>query len=436
MRHLVATCSLLLASGCHLTYATFDYREDAGTGTDAMPRDGGPDAQSPDGGSDSGPPDAGTSDGGPMDAGVDGGPPVEDCFDAIALGDEHTCAIRNDGSLWCWGANGSGRLGLGDETACAGTGSCSSPMRVGGETDWIAITAGGGHTCGIRSPGSLWCWGANILGQLGIGVGGPPRFSPAQVGTDTNWTQVVAGGSHSCGLRDDRSLWCWGWNGLEQVGSSSCGGSCSSPVRVGSAVNWIDIALGDEHTCGLRTDGSLWCWGNNNLGQLGVDTNPTAHDTPTQVGVSVDWMTMAAGAQHSCGIRADGSLWCWGSNGAGRLGLGGGATNRFAPEQVGTSTTWSAIALGGEHSCGLQGGLLHCWGSNSSGQLGLGDMSTRFVPARLEGTPWTVVDLGGHHTAGLRPGETYLWGDGADGQLGTGGASPEPLPAVVTCPEG
>ncbi len=260
---------------------------------------------------------------------------------AVAAGQGHSCGIRSDGSLWAWGWNANGQLGLGD------TSNRNVPTQVGIHQDWIAVKAGSFHSLGIRSDGSLWAWGGNNSGQLGVGY---PNNSPSptQVGTLRDWIAVTAGDLHSLGIRADGSLWAWGWNANGQLGLGNTNDSYHAPTLMGND-NWITVAAGHGHSLGTRSNGSLWAWGWNTYGQLGLGNTNDSYHAPTLVG-SDNWITVAAGFGHSLGIRSDGSLWVWGLNQYGQLGLGD-TRDRNVPTLVGKKFPWTMFlpAMVGHH---------------------------------------------------------------------------------------
>ena len=152
------------------------------------------------------------------------------------------------------------------------------------------------------------------------------------MGTDADWAKIGTGAEHTCGVRRDGSLWCWGSDETMQLGLEEIE-SVNVPTRVGTAFDWAKTFLGGWYTCGARTDRSLWCWGENEHGSLGLgDTE--YHQFPTQVGVGLDWANLSGnGDGHTCGLRTDRSLWCWGTNWAGQLGLGD-QEHRLVPTRV------------------------------------------------------------------------------------------------------
>jgi alpha-tubulin suppressor-like RCC1 family protein len=212
-----------------------------------------------------------------------------------AGGTWHDCGVRSDGSLWCWGVGTNGQLGINSTTTYA------TPQMVAASGYLPVVAAGYSHACALKTNGTAWCWGSNASGELGIG-NTTQQLVPVQVGTAMNWTQLSAGGSHgTCGLRSDHSLWCWG-NGT------------TAPVQLGTNA-WSQLSLGDDHACAI--------------GQVGDGTLVT-RASPTQIGTST-WASVAAGAQFTCALDTAGAMSCWGENTNGQLGLGNAWTTAFQP---------------------------------------------------------------------------------------------------------
>ncbi len=335
----------------------------------------------------------------------------------VAIADSHSCSVGTDGTLWCWGGNSRGQLGDGTND------DRSIPTRVGDDEDWNLVTAATNHSCAIKDDGTLWCWGSATSGRLGIGsTGGEQEFpTPQRVGSDNNWQQVQGHSRHTCGLRDDRSLWCWGPNTNGRLGLGHTE-TQNIPRLVAADEEWIDIGIGQSHTCAIRADGTLWCWGMGNFYRLGVGDNEDRHE-PTQVGSNNNWETVTGGRNYTCATRTDGSLWCWGHNSEGQLGHDDTET-REEPARVGISSQWSTISAGDGFTCGLrEGNELWCWGNNSVGQLGVGDTISRFRPVQVSSDhDWKVLATSGseHFCAITDDGQLMCWGSQDAQQLGTG----------------
>jgi alpha-tubulin suppressor-like RCC1 family protein len=333
----------------------------------------------------------------------------------------HSICLRSDGSLWAWGFNNYGQLGLGDVS------NRYTPARVGGDNNWVSITAGYCHTLAIRSDGSLWAWGWNQNGQLGLGDT-TNRLSPARVGTDNDWVLVAAGEHHTIALKSDGTLWAWGYNVYGQLG---LGDNIDRlvPTRIGTDNDWIWVSCGYYHTFALKSDGSLWAWGYNGSGQLGLgDTSDRW--IPTRVGTENRWVYVVCGSDYTAAIRSDGTLWAWGGNSYGQLGLGD-TSNRFTPTRVGTDNTWVRVTCGYSHTLALKSdGSLWAWGYNYYGQLGLGDTSNRLAPTRV-GTDnnWVSVECGSCFTLAIKSdGTLWVWGQNNFGQLGLGDTTDRRVP--------
>jgi len=295
----------------------------------------------------------------------------------VSAGNEHTMAIREDGSLWGWGAYGNGRLGNGESS-----GSTSSPVRIGNDNDWAFVSAGNSHTMAIRADGSLWAWGANWDGRLGNGVTTGNTTSPVRIGNDNDWAFVSAGNSHTMAIREDGSLWAWGNNANGRLGNGVTTGNTTSPVRVGGTYDWAFVSAGNEHTMGIRADGSLWAWGSNANGRLG-DGTTGGRTVPVRIDDANDWAFVSAGDNHTMGIRADGSLWAWGSNANGRLG-DGTTGGRISPVRIGDVSDWAYVSAGGGHTVAIRAdGSLWAWGLNTNGQLGDGTTTQRTSPVPI-----------------------------------------------------
>jgi alpha-tubulin suppressor-like RCC1 family protein len=340
-------------------------------------------------------------------------------------------ATKTDGTLWAWGANNYGQLGLGDVV------SRSSPSQVGALTNWAQVSAGGGSIVGVKKDGTLWAWGRNNWGALGIGATGR-LSSPVQVGSLTNWSQVSVGGyrddAFTLALKTDGTLWGWGYNRVGQLGIGNIT-DVSSPVQVGTLTSWSQVSAGYTHALAIKKDGTLWGWGYSYTsvgGYLGTG-NRTSTQSPVQVGSLTNWTQVASGKYQSVAIKNDGTVWSWGSSaGKGILGLGN-QEFAFSPTQVGALTNWSKIESGMDSSTSIKtDGTLWAWGYNNSGQLGLGDTATRSSPVQVGAlNTWAQV-TGNNATFAIKTdGTLWAWGSNTRGQLGIGSVVGKSSPVQV-----
>jgi alpha-tubulin suppressor-like RCC1 family protein len=306
-------------------------------------------------------------------------------FVSLALGESHTCGVRApEGAVACWGGNLAGQLGLGD------TASRAAPQIVPLGFSARRVTAGYRHACSVLADGSLWCWGDNTEGQLGLNdaYGSANALSPARVGQATDWVTVSGGQGHTCGIRAPGTMWCWGRNTSYELGLGTVQPiQLRAPTQVGTFSDWTDVELGQDDACGLRRDGSLWCWGDGSPGQLAAPPGLVA--APTQVGADTDWTTVDTDAFSTCALKTGGGLYCWGRNAEGQLGTGD-TSDRTLPTATGNGARFGWVSVGRFHSCAETTAFqVLCTGADESGELGLGDTMRRsqFTPLVLPPLP-------------------------------------------------
>jgi len=350
----------------------------------------------------------------------------------IAAAGSNTCAVLETGAAVCWGSNNAGQLGGGIADSTRRT-----PVTVGGEPLYAAVSVGGTHSCALTREGRAWCWGMGTSGELGNGQtasGG----TPVAVSGGQAFVQITTGAYHSCALSAAGAVFCWGANRDGALGNRT---SNSSPVPVSVAapanVSFTALTSGLRHTCALASNGAAYCWGANASGQLGIGSSSDAN-APALVASGVPFKAIAAGASHTCALTPAGSAWCWGANVNGQLGNGGNADNS-RPTAVSGSLSLSALAAGETHTCGLtDDGAAYCWGAGRAGQLGNGQSADVPRPALVVGGHiFRAMALGALHTCATADDRTtWCWGSNNDGQVGGLAArnTATPIPFVVRPP--
>lgn len=339
------------------------------------------------------------------------------CWEKISAGVNYTMGIRQDGTLWAWGQNTNGQLGVGNAIT-----QTTGAVPVGAANNWASVAAGNGFTLAIRTDGTLWAWGWNNNGQLGLGDN-TDRNLPVQVGTGNNWATVAVSisGSHVAAIKTDGTLWTWGLNTNGQLGLGTTTPQ-NTPVQVGTGSDWAFVAAGGAFTFALKTNGTLWAWGLNSNGQLGIGST-TQQTSPVQAGTDNNWASLSAGTAFAAALKTDGTLWTWGISTNGQLGIGiaGFPNQRTSPVQV--AGAWAAADAGSTYVVARKtDGTLWAWGQNSSGQLGIGNTTQQASPVQA-GTDldWAAIAAGLSHTIVLKTNKV-LYGSGTNiaGQLATG----------------
>ena len=353
-------------------------------------------------------------------------PPASDSPVDIAAGIRHTCMLYERGDIWCWGENENGQLGDGE----FGTNVYSTiPVKVRGINDAVAIAAGWEHTCAVHATGEVSCWGDDSHGELGNGETADFVARPVKVVNMTDAVAVTAGHWHTCVLRRAGNVSCWGGDHDGQLGDGHIGDEFDSsvPVETIGISDAVSVSAGGEHTCAVHATGEISCWGDNWLGELGTGEAGNEFDSgvPRQVSDIADAVAVSSGDWHTCAVHATGGVSCWGDNSDDQLGsiLDWPNTLSAVPLNVSGMTDVVSVSSGSSHTCALrENGGVSCWGRNASGQLGTPDIPFSAAPISVEGIDdATALAAGAGHTCAVREsGGVFCWGSNYHGQLGHG----------------
>ena len=354
---------------------------------------------------------------------------------SVSVGGFHACAVADDGNLYCWGLNSVGQLG--DQTLDSKAG----PARVVATLTFASVTTGELHTCALTPTGAAYCWGLNTSGQLGDGDPFFNRAGPVQVIGNLEFVLVSAGGLHTCGVTVGGDAYCWGSQARGQLGTGSSGPDVRAfPQLVQGGLSFTSISAGAEHSCGVVQGGAAYCWGAGTQGQLGNGAT-NSETAPMAVAGNLVFTEVSAGGSHTCGVTVNEEVYCWGEGTNGQLG-NGATSNRTTPVVVqvpaGTLPTFSGVSAGGTHTCAVFRGGAQCWGVNDAGQLGDGTTQSRDAPVVVTGgLTFSAISTGqplfAASTCGIAADQTvYCWGSGDSGQLGNGATDDQSMPVRVS----
>ncbi len=353
----------------------------------------------------------------------------------LSAGQDATCGIIALGRGYCFGAEG--LVGVAKDTTCFGAGGSSAqpctliPLRIAGALSFTSISVGTTVACGVDATNLAYCWGSNSAGQLGNGLSStgtslqPTLVVGAVSLSAVNFVRVAAGGTHACGLTTAGKALCWGLDNLSQLGNGdSVLVNSTTPIPIKSNLTFSQISAGGDHTCAIATNGSTLCWGDNRRGQVGVGSLvDSTLDTPTNIGT---FAQVSAGAAHTCALTASGTAFCWGANDAGQLGNGTQADSPF-PVAVSGGLSFKSISAGTGTTCGITtAGAAFCWGANNWGQVGNGTANPNgpllavLAPTAVTGghSDFVVVTVGLRHACALAGTGAFCWGSNVFGALG------------------
>jgi alpha-tubulin suppressor-like RCC1 family protein len=379
-------------------------------------------------------------------------PGVHPVGPTLAVGGDHVCVLRG-GKVECWGSNNSGDLGIGVSSgpqSCNGTACSPAPVAVTGLSASVeSVAAGDGQTCALLAGGTVACWGANDIGQLGDGSTSGPEMCQSQFSCSTTpsvvsgvsgATAVATNGEEACAVVSGGAVKCWGSNGFGALGNGTTAtdlGGSSVPTMVSGLTRATAVAIGYDYACALLRDGTIECWGTNDAGQLGNGSTTNA-TTPVPVSGITGATAIATGWYNTCALMADGTVACWGANGDGELGFAIASSPQTCtsnndacattPVKVPNLSGVTAIAAGMADACAvLSDGTVRCWGLNWSGELGNGTTTNSSTPVVVSGLSGaSAIAMGNQSTCALvSSGGVVCWGDNSLGQLATAPTGPQ-----------
>ncbi|MCL2601547.1 MAG: InlB B-repeat-containing protein, partial [Treponema sp.] len=297
-----------------------------------------------------------------------------------------------------------------------------------------ANSSGTSHTAAIRNDGTLWSSGRNNVRQLGNNSTVDSKVFVQLLGGVNTWVSVSAGYTHTAAIRSDGTLWLWGEGTYGKLGNGGTSGSHGFAAQISGGGTWVFVSAGGHHTTAIKSDGTLWLWGQNDQGQLG-DESTTDRSRPLQVSGGGSWRSVSAGGSHTAAIKSDGTLWLWGLNNLGQLGDGTTTKSSVPIQLAGDGTTWASVSAGSLHTAAIKSdGTLWSWGGNVFGQLGNGLTTDSKVPVQVSGGgTWSSVSAGMYYTAGIKiDGTLWLWGWNNKGQLGDNSTTNRSRPVQVS----
>ncbi len=410
-------------------------------------------------------------------SGMSGPVQVSGIVDATALAsrrnEEGACAVRNNGTLWCWGSNRYGVLGQGTSQ---GSGASTNVLQPGApaiakgadalvldensracarlaDTSWQcwgelaapfgsatmtaaalpmpapflpagakSVALNGSYGCFVKSDGTVWCWGANNYGQLGNGMtnGSSVVTTPVQVLGVSSATSVGLMQESACALGAGGTVKCWGYNSGYQLGQITSGQISSTALTVTAAAGTVALSVRGSHACALDDGGKVRCWGT-----TGAKPGVASETLPVEISGG-PWKAVAAGSSHSCALKTDATLWCWGYNNYGQIGSGS-TTSYMSTTQVPGVSGIASVTAGNANTCAIDGaGAVWCWGYNDSGVLGIGSTASPVkTPTKLAKltTKAAAVAMGNYNTCALgQDGSVTCWGNNGSGAVGDGSA--------------
>jgi alpha-tubulin suppressor-like RCC1 family protein len=346
---------------------------------------------------------------------------------ALAVGGNHACAVTG-GATRCWGRGTNGQLGIGVTPVD------TIPVTVAAAPALVSLVAGTIHSCGLDSEGIAYCWGSNRDGQLGTldqldQCPLPCATTPRPVAGGLRFQVLATGTDHTCGITSEGSTYCWGLNDIGQLGTTAATESCVDgpcsrvPIRVQTDRTFRAVTAGIYHTCALDPAGAAFCWGFQMGTTEPVHPHPQFSPQVTAMPGGIVFHQISAGGWHTCGVTRAGAAYCWGID---AIGAGPSPLESDVPVAVGGGHRFQAVYSAGSTSCGLdESGAAYCWGPNSDGEVGtepVGSTIRYNLPTPVSGgLRFTVLAPGQSTYCGITSTDSVVcWGRGASGELGSG----------------
>jgi alpha-tubulin suppressor-like RCC1 family protein len=341
--------------------------------------------------------------------------------------------LFREGNLWTWGNGSNGQLGN------ASTVNTSTPVTTFlGGTNWKQVSGGSPAVGGIKTDGTLWLWGLGTNGRLGNASTVNTSTPVTTFLGGTNWKQVSGGSPIVGAIKTDGTLWTWGDNTLGQLGAIFLPTTnISTPITTFlGGTNWKKVDIGRDQTGAIKTDGTLWTWGVGSSGQLGNASLSVSSTPVTTFSGGTNWNQVSCGGGQTAAIKTDGTLWIWGSNANGRLGNASTVSTSTPVTTFSGGTDWKQVSCGYYHTAAIKtDGTLWLWGLGINGRLGNASTVDRTIPVTtfLGGTDWKQVFSGNAHTAAIKTdGTLWIWGLGTNGRLGNATITPTISTPVTT----
>jgi alpha-tubulin suppressor-like RCC1 family protein len=334
--------------------------------------------------------------------------------------------ISNDlfvnGGLWLWGQNSYGQIGN-NTTLFVLDGYVSPVQTISGGSNWKQVSNGGNTSAAIKTDGTLWLWGYNFYGQLGIN-NTLARSSPVQtISGGANWKQVACGTDHVACIKTDGTLWLWGNNGVGQLGNNNTTRRSSPVQTVSGGTNWKQVSCANAYTGAIKTDGTLWLWGQGTAGALGNNQMIDVSSPVQTIAGGTNWRKVVT-AVNVAALKTDGTLWLWGNNFQGRLGDNTIVSKSSPVQTVSAGNNWKDVAVYNSLTAAIKtDGTLWLWGGNTQGELGDNTIISKSSPVQTisGGTNWKQCAMQGQSSGGIKTdGTLWVWGANRNGILGNG----------------